>query len=151
MKKRKSKSIGKPKTQQSIVFYTDGSGARPDGEGSAIAWFREDTGEEHFEAVEGLTNNQAEYRAIIAVLESVPSGSTLKILSDSQLVIFQITGKYRVCDPDLGDLRNRVNGAVIARNLGVEFQWIPRSQNRADKLLEKDKPRTSSAKPEATA
>jgi ribonuclease HI len=149
MKRKKSKSIGDPKTVQPIVFYTDGSGARPDGMGSAIAWVREDCGEEHFELVDGLTNNQAEYRAIISALESCPSGSLVKIASDSQLVICQIRGEYRVYDPDLADLRNSVNDAVLDRDLNAKFTWIPRSHNRADKLLQRKKQRAPVAKPEA--
>jgi ribonuclease HI len=146
MKRKKSKSNGKPKEQKRVVFYTDGSGARPDGSGSAIAWLREDTGQEHFELVEGLSNNQAEYQAIISALESAPSGQQIEILSDSQLVIYQVLGKYRVNDPDLDELRNRINQAVLARDLEVTFRWIPRGQNRADKLLQRKKPQTSSAR-----
>jgi ribonuclease HI len=134
-----------------VVYYTDGSGAHPDGKGSAIAWIREDAGEEHFELVEGLTNNQAEYRAIISVLDSAPSGQQVEILSDSQLVIYQILGKYRVNDPDLGELRNGVNQAVIARDLEVTFRWIPRGQNRADKLLQRQKSQTSSTRAAGSA
>ena len=151
MKRKKSKSIGKSKTQPLIVFYSDGSGARPDGMGSAIAWFREDTGQEHVETVDGLTNNEAEYRAIISALQSAPPRSKVKIFSDSQLVIYQICGVYRINDPELALLRNSVNDAVLDRNLNVEFKWIPRSQNRADKLLRRKAPWNSSAKPGAAA
>ena len=73
MKRMKSKLIGKRGMRPPIIFHTDGSGARPDRKGSAIAWFREDTGEECVEAVDGLTNNQAEYRAIVSALQSVPT------------------------------------------------------------------------------
>ena len=138
-------SLEKPKTKQPIVFYTDGSGARPDGKGSATAWVREDTGEEHFESVDGLTNNQAEYRAIISALESCPSGLLVRILSDSQLVIYQIRGEYRVYDSNLANLRNVVNDAVLNRTLNVEFNWIPRGQNRADKLLQRKRQKPASA------
>jgi ribonuclease HI len=151
MKRKKSKPIGKSKTQQQIVFYTDGSGARPDRKGSAIAWLREDTGEEYFENVDGLTNNEAEYRAVISALSSAPPRSKVGILSDAQLVIYQICGVYRVNDPELAVLRNSVNDAVLDRNLNVEFKWIPRSQNRADKLLRRKASWTASAKPGAAA
>jgi ribonuclease HI len=151
MKRKKSKSIGKPKSQLPIVFYCDGSGARPDGKGSAIAWFREDTGREHAETVDGLTNNEAEYRAIISALQSALPGSTVKIFSDAQLVIYQICGVYRVNDPELAVLRNSVNDAVLNRNLNVEFIWIPRGQNRADRLLRRKEPFSSSDKPGAAA
>lgn len=68
-----------------IRIYTDGSGARADGKGSGFAWLREDNGESHAEFVPGLTNNQAEYKAILSAFESVSKGSGVEILSDSQL------------------------------------------------------------------
>ena len=34
----------KKQASQLIRIFTDGSGCRPDGKGSAIAWFRPDTG-----------------------------------------------------------------------------------------------------------
>ncbi len=151
MKRKNSKSIGKPISQLPIVFYCDGSGARPDGKGSAIAWFREDTGQEHAEAVDGLTNNEAEYRAIISALKFAPARSKITILSDAQLVIYQICGVYRINDPELAALRNSVNDAVFDKNLNVEFKWIPRSQNRADRLLRRKEPSNFSARPGAVA
>jgi ribonuclease HI len=151
MKRKKTKAIKKTEIPQPIVFHTDGSGARPDGKGSAIAWIRADTGEEYVETVDGLTNNQAEYRAIISAVEYSPIGSSVNIFSDSQLVIYQISGRYCVRDPDLEELRNRVIRTVFVRSLEASFQWIPRDQNRADKLLRQHKAQGSSAKPEAAA
>lgn len=151
MKRKKSNSTKKPASKQPIVFYTDGSGARPDGKGSAIAWLREDTGEEHTETVDGLTNNQAEYSAIISALESAPPRSRVRILSDSQIVIYQIRGEYRVYEAALANLRSCVNDAVLGGSLNVEFIWIPRGQNRADKLLRRKEPRKPWAKPGAAA
>lgn len=154
MKRKKKTTVEKrssSRPHKTIRFYTDGSGCRPDGKGSAIAWLRDDASEEHVEQIDGLTNNQAEYRAILSALESSPSGSTIEILSDSQLVISQIRGEYSVYDPDLCDLRNRVNNAVTLRKLEVTFTWVPRGQNRADKLFQKKDARTSSPKHGAAA
>ena len=88
MKQKRSVGARKESTiiaGERIRIYTDGSGARLNGEGSGFAWFREDTGESHVEFVGGLTNNQAEYKAILSALESVPTGNRVEILCDSQL------------------------------------------------------------------
>lgn len=71
---------GKAKT---IRVFTDGAGQRPDGRASGVAWLREDTGEKHTERIDGLTNNVAEYRAVISALKQLPSGSHVELLSDS--------------------------------------------------------------------
>jgi len=150
-KRMTAKSRSTSTSGTTLRFYTDGSGCRPDGMGSAIAWVREDTGLEKIERIDGLTNNQAEYSAIHSALKSAPKGSTVEILSDSQLVIYQIRGRYRVSDPQLGDLRNLINITVAARKLEVTFTWIPRAQNRADKLLQRKNARPMSPKNGAAA
>ena len=132
-------------------IFADGSGSRPDGTGSAIAWMREDTGQTHVESIDKLTNNQAEYRAIISALEAVPQGSKLEVLADSQLVIYQILGTYRVNEEGLFDLRNRVIETVKARQLIATFRWIPRGQNRADKLLQRRSKQIPARKTEEAA
>ena len=62
----------KIKEETAIVrIFTDGSGQRPDGTGSGYAWLRKDTGEKKIVRKNGLTNNQAEYWAIISALENL--------------------------------------------------------------------------------
>jgi ribonuclease HI len=141
------------KSTRAIRIHCDGSGCRPDGKGSAIAWFREDTGEGHVEVLDGFTNNAAEYKAIISALEAVPHRSEVVILSDSQIAIYQLSGQWDVYDPDLADLRNLAESIIKENKLTVKFQWIPRGQNRADKLLRRKKvaPRNSTTKQGASA
>ena len=82
------------------------------------------------------TNNQAEYRAIIAALEeAVRFGVTsVEIRSDSELAVKQINGRYRVKNQALKPLYQRV------RELQSSFRAfaivaIPRHQNaEADRL-----------------
>jgi ribonuclease HI len=137
--------------ESAIRIFADGSGSRPDGTGSAIAWMREDTGQTHVESIDNLTSNQAEYRAIISALEAAPQGSTLEVLADSQLVIYQILWTYRINDDGLFELRNRVISTVTARHLAAIFRWIPRSQNRADKLLQRRSKQILAREPDEAA
>ncbi len=118
-----------------VRIYTDGSGCRPDGKGSGFAWLRQDTGERKIVRENGLTNNQAEYRAIIAALESLPEGATAEILTDSENTCFQLKGERRILAPQLAELNEKVRALVKARNLSVTVTWISRRENLAGKLL----------------
>jgi ribonuclease HI len=125
----------KKAAKESIRIYTDGSGCRPDGKGSGFAWLRQDTGERKITRENGLTNNQAEYRAILAALESLPKNATAEILTDSENTCFQLRGQRRTLDPQLVALNEKVRTLGRAKNLSVTFLWIPRRENLAGKLL----------------
>jgi probable phosphoglycerate mutase len=82
------------------------------------------------------TNNFAEYSGLLAVLEwALANGHTrLKVVSDSELMVKQIQGKYKVNSPDLKPLwqeaRNR-----IAKLDGFEISHALRHKNKeADAL-----------------
>jgi acyl dehydratase/ribonuclease HI len=82
------------------------------------------------------TNNVAEYYALIAALDyAAASGiKRLRVYSDSQLIVNQIKGLYKVKHPDLRPLHERAKKQ--AANLeGFTIQYVPREQNRdADQL-----------------
>jgi len=119
------------------TFYIDGSGARPDGKGSGWAWVYEDRNLQRVKWIDHLTSNEAEYHGLIAVLKYVSPGSSVLILSDSQLVCNQFTGKFRVKEPRLKRLLGEANRVIEERNLSVELEWISREENVAGKLLER--------------
>jgi len=82
------------------------------------------------------TNNQAEYRAVVAALEkAVRLGAThVELKSDSQLVVRQIIGEYRVKNAALKPLYQRVKQKLSLLN-GFTIAYIPRQQNKeADRL-----------------
>lgn len=120
---------------KTIRIYCDGAGAAPDGKRSGFAWLREDTGEQHIERVDGLTNNVAEYRALIAALKSVQHGKTVELLTDSLVVVSQLRGEYRLLDPKLAKLAAEVKTIAEQKRLSLKFTWIRRTENRAGKLL----------------
>jgi|ERR1019366_3905761 ribonuclease HI len=119
------------------VFHVDGAGARPDGTGSGFAWVRIGTEKQRVKRVDGLTNNEAEYRALLAVLKYLAEGSRARIFTDSQLVCEQFNGRWAVNDPKLIDLLSRARDLIENKSLHVEVAWIPRGQNEAGKLLER--------------
>jgi len=81
-----------------------------------------------------LTNNQAEYKAIIAALREL-SEEDLTVYSDSQLAVRQLNGIYQIRNPELGNLASRVHELCQYRK--IHFKWIPRERNLAGKILEK--------------
>jgi ribonuclease HI len=133
----KSKPIKTPhKSNASLKrIYIDGSGARPDGKGSAFAYCVEGSGEKNVEHCEGLTNNQAEYRAFLSAITSIPARSRIEILTDSQIVAYQFNGRFKINEPPLYELLLTIRGVIHKKDLEVTVTWIRRQQNLAGKLL----------------
>lgn len=82
------------------------------------------------------TNNQAEYRALLEGLrEAAERGvKRLVVRSDSQLLVRQMSGEYKVKHAGLRALKAEVD-AVAQRFERVVFEHVPRERNeRADEL-----------------
>ncbi len=83
------------------------------------------------------TNNVAEYRGLLACLETVRQFNveTLTIYSDSQLMVNQVNGIYRVKNPGLKDLHSQVLEALHASEYHFSIHHVPREQNKeADQM-----------------
>ena len=76
------------------------------------------------------TNNVAEYYALIAALDyAVANGiKRLRVQSDSQLIVNQIKGLYKVKHPDLRPLHERAK-KLAAGLEAFAIQYVPREQN----------------------
>jgi ribonuclease HI len=131
---RQSESSLAPNSKHLRMFF-DGAGCRPNGEGSGFAWLCPDTNQRQVVRVNGLTNNQAEYKAFLAALQHVPEDSTVEMFSDSQLVCAQFAGQYRAKDPALQALLSEAHALIRDKRLKVNLQWVFRNQNLAGKLL----------------
>ena len=82
------------------------------------------------------TNNQAEYKALIKALELLRDlgASRAKILSDSQLLVKQLRGEYKVRNPELKKLFDEVKKREKFFE-SIEYKHIPREKNyHADRL-----------------
>jgi ribonuclease HI len=85
------------------------------------------------------TNNQAEYQAVIVALEkAISSGATQVVLkSDSELVVNQINGQYKIKNTALRPLYQKVV-QLIGSLESFSITYIPREQNTgADALANK--------------
>jgi len=82
------------------------------------------------------TNNQAEYEAIKAGLTEAlkMNPHEIECFLDSELVVQQLNGKYKVKDKDLQQLFSDVQDLIFMKF--VTFHHVPREQNTlADKLV----------------
>ncbi len=82
------------------------------------------------------TNNFAEYQGLIAALEYTIAHDhkALKVISDSELMVKQIKGQYKVKSPGLIDLYHRAK-ELITKLEWFSIQHVLRGQNReADEL-----------------
>lgn len=82
------------------------------------------------------TNNEAEYRAAIAGLEAALAlgAREVELRTDSELLVRQISGRYRVKNPRLVRLHNRIK-ELREHFARLHVVHIPREQNRrADAL-----------------
>ncbi len=82
------------------------------------------------------TNNVAEYRGLIAALESALAlgARRVEVRMDSELLVRQAIGRYRVKNPGLIPLHNRVLN-LRSQFDEVVFHHVPRAQNKlADAL-----------------
>jgi ribonuclease HI len=89
------------------------------------------------EALGLVTNNVAEYRALIAGLASAARhrASPLTVCMDSELVVRQMTGEYRVKHPGLKPLHAEAARAAAKLDT-VKFVAVRREENaRADELV----------------
>lgn len=59
----------------------------------------------------------------------------LKVLGDSQTVIYQMRGIYAVVDDEVRTVHQEIKNIIKEHELDIYFQWIPRVQNhKADRL-----------------
>ncbi len=88
------------------------------------------------QAVGSVTNNQAEYMAVIAALEKAVSlgFDEVEIHADSELIVRQINGRYRVKNANLKPLYQKVV-ELKCRLKSFTITHIPRNLNKeADRL-----------------
>ena len=123
-----------------LIIYTDGcSKGNPGPAAIGVAAYKDGDRTPFFTLSDEIgvtTNNQAEYRALIKALEYAVNLKVLEveIRSDSELMVNQMNGSYRVKNIDLKPLHieaKRLSGLIEKFTIAA----IPREHNRqADKL-----------------
>ena len=129
-----------------IIIYTDGGSRGNPGPAAVGVLFcneKDQIIKKYSEYLGEATNNEAEYRAVIFALKKVKQlfgkkkvrDLEIEINSDSELLVSQLRGLYKILEPRIGELFLKVwNLKIDFKN--VIFNLIPRGRNKtADKLV----------------
>lgn len=123
-----------------VILYTDGGARGNPGPAAIGVVVCDESGKELKrlgKVIGKTTNNQAEYTALIAGLdEAIILGADEVICHlDSELVVKQMQGLYKVREPGLQGLAPQVFRR-IAKFKNAQFVHVPREKNKlADKLV----------------
>ena len=120
--------------------FTDGASRGNPGESGIGIILRSPEGsvllEEHG-YIGRTTNNMAEYTALLTLLERMEKFpcTHLVIHSDSELLVRQMRGQYKVKSEGLKELHRKALKSIASLPCSVELVHVPREQNRdADRL-----------------
>ena len=130
-----------------IIIYTDGGSRGNPGPAAIGVIFCNEKGEVFKKYSEylgqNITNNEAEYKAAIFALKKfkalfgkkLAKNTEIELKSDSELLIKQLKGEYKILEPELQPLFLQIwNLKLDFKN--VKFNLISRQKNKeADRLV----------------
>ena len=123
-----------------LVVNVDGGARGNPGPAAIAAVVRDPEGEvleEHGEKIGRATNNVAEYRALLLGIERAAAlgASELDLVGDSELVVRQVKGEYKVKDATLRELHTEVRRALADFD-AWSIRHVRRERNaEADRLV----------------
>ena len=130
-----------------IIIYTDGGSRGNPGPAAIGVVFCNEKGQaikKHFEYLgDNFTNNEAEYKAVVSALKKfkalfgkkLAKSTDIQIRSDSELIVKQLNGKYKVLDSKIQPLFLEVWNLKFDFSK-VSFRRISRDKNKeADRLV----------------
>lgn len=117
-----------------IIAYIDGSSKGNPGEAGYGLVIRDDSGtilKKIGKYIGHATNNVAEYNGLIGCLEYAQeiSAARVEVFSDSELLVNQMNGKYKIKKPHLQILYNKIQNMLDVSNIDLSISHIPREQN----------------------
>ncbi|MGH7382011.1 MAG: ribonuclease HI family protein [Candidatus Methylomirabilales bacterium] len=124
---------------QSLVLHIDGAARGNPGPAGIGVVMRDEAGdfrEEHQAYIGEATNNVAEYEALIFGLRKARElgYAAIKVFSDSELLVRQIRGEYRVKHPRLRKFYDQVQSLLRSFD-AVEIAHVRRGMNAQADLL----------------
>ncbi|MFA6136041.1 MAG: ribonuclease HI family protein [Candidatus Paceibacterota bacterium] len=136
-----------------IIIYTDG-GSRGNPGPSALGVYFKDLNKKYSQHLGKVTNNEAEYQAIVFALKKSKQligkkksdKSHIEIRSDSQLIVNQLSGEFKLKEKGLWKY------FIEIWNLKQEFEkvdfvYIPREENKvADRLVNEELDKAGASK-----
>ena len=128
-----------PKSPRRLVAYSDGASRGNPGPAAFGAVILDEDGHEVSQVSQAIgraTNNVAEYRGAIAALRAALAlrATALELRMDSELIVRQVQGRYRVRSAALRPLYDELR-ALIDTLDDFQVSHVPRERNqRADAL-----------------
>lgn len=125
-------------SQPDLVIHIDGGSRGNPGEAGFGVYVQSKDGgvDELYGYLGHATNNVAEYEALLhALRHALARGArTVSLFSDSELVVRQMAGQYKVKHPDMIPLHREASG-LMRRFERATLSHVRREQNRdADRL-----------------
>ncbi|MCX6760690.1 MAG: ribonuclease HI family protein [Candidatus Nealsonbacteria bacterium] len=130
-----------------IIIYTDGGSRGNPGRAAIGVVFCNEKGQvckKYSDYLgDNLTNNEAEYQAVVFALQKfkalfgkkLAESSEVEMRMDSELLVKQLNGEYKVLEPKIQELFLKVWNLKIDFQK-VRFNFIPRERNKeADALV----------------
>jgi len=122
--------------EELLEIYTDGASRGNPGPASYGFVFTaegHDVFYKHAECIGTATNNQAEYTAVIEALDTAIArhSGPVAVHSDSQLLVNQLNGKWRVKDQQIKELWDKVQDRL--QRINASFTHLPREHRYIDK------------------
>lgn len=127
---------------KTIVIYCDGGARGNPGPAASAFVVLDDSGEVLTKKgffLGKTTNNVAEYKAVIFALHDIKNKPVkpemINFFLDSELVVKQLTGFYRVKDKKLQQLVIEIKNLEKELNVLINYQAIPREKNKIADFL----------------
>ncbi|PIZ89598.1 MAG: hypothetical protein COX89_00685 [Candidatus Nealsonbacteria bacterium CG_4_10_14_0_2_um_filter_37_10] len=129
-----------------IIIYTDGGSRGNPGPSAAGAVFCNEKGvifKKYSEYLGEKTNNEAEYQAVILALKKfkqvfgkkLAKNTEIEIRADSELLIRQLTGLYKILEPQIQSLFMAIWNLKLDFKK-IKFKLVSRQKNQeADQLV----------------
>lgn len=132
-----------------LTINTDGGSRGNPGPAASAAVIRNSDGEilEKLSKYLGhTTNNHAEYEGVLLALEYIDSNAEkfkevtdLHFILDSELVVRQLMGIYKIKHPHIQELASRIKTLVLKSKRRVDFKHVLREYNKdADFLVNQE-------------
>lgn len=124
---------GQGKGKEKLIAYVDGAARGNPGEAGAGVVIKnpsEEVVEKLSQYLGKATNNMAEYKALLLALKRAGElgATTLQVYSDSELLVHQINGRYRVRAPHLQKLCQEAIRLIRGFH-SVNISHVPREKN----------------------
>jgi ribonuclease HI len=113
------------------TFHIDGRDCGRRGTGSIYGWIRIETGVRHVCVVPPLTEHEAEYEALLAVLKYLARGSRATIYTHSSEIRTNFNDPLVTPDQEITELFAEARELIREKKLKIRVRYIDPEDNRA--------------------